>query len=450
MSFGWREYLRYKRRHGHPPQPVLRLPFGGNRAKRGDGNLIVFVSNNDTGKRALEQIARKSEEMGFGYYGTLGENLRRFRSDAARRVDEDLPLLFALLETLPGYEIATINQLLRDECENRRSGEPFGIFGIEPNFQCRYGIPGAIGSNYDLRAPGSKHDDYCQLLRVQDAYSKGIKGNGVRVAVVDSGYERSGVISGFRDLWDHANHSEADKIGHGTAMAEIIRDLAPDASVDSVRISEGSAPKLWNAMLGVSVAAFEFRADLINLSLGISTSIVCPACAHGVSNCSNCGHDLPVVSNILEAFLESLTDIDAGGNGPPIVVSATGNEGRGAVNKPANYSLSVAVGSVNQSKERSLFSNYDASHSRFIVMPGGDEDSHQQPTEWIGEGNTGKSLGTSPATAYATGMLALYLSDKHYSSTDRDTFLTNAFANCETCWNQNAKEHGKGYLPYTP
>jgi hypothetical protein len=443
MSWSWRDYFGYRKKHrghGHPFPPIPRLRFSGARSARGDGNLVVSVSNDDAGRRALEQIARNSEEMGYAYYGTLGDNLR-FRSDAAGMVDESLPMLYALLETLPGHEIATINQLLCDECDNRRPGEPFGIVGIEPNFQCRYGLPGAIGGNYDLRSPGSKHDDYCNLLNVQDAYRKGVRGHGVTVVVVDSGYEKSGVIAGFRDLCDRANFAEADKIGHGTAMADIIRDIAPDATVDSVRISEGPTPKLWNAMLGVSVAAFEFKADLINLSLGLSTSIVCPACAHGVSNCSNCGHYLPVVSNILESFLESLADVDVGGNGPPIIVSATGNAGRGAVDKPANYSLSVAVGSIKQSTDRSPFSNYDASHSQFIVMPGGDEDSHQQPTEWIGEGNTGKCVGTSPATGYATGMLALYLSDKTYGDRDRTTFLANAFANCENCSNQNTREH---------
>jgi hypothetical protein len=454
VSMRWRDFMmQYRKRrlhYGHPHPPIPHLRRQSNRFSGSHGNLIVSASNDDPGRRALERIALTAENAGFIYRGTLGDSLREFRSDAAGMVDERLPLLYGLIETLPGYEFAVINHLLSDECDNRRPGEPFGIVGIEPNFQCRYGLPGMIGSNYDLRAQGSKHDDYCQLLRVRDAYNKGITGSGVTVAVVDSGYEKSGVIAGFRDLWDRANYSEADKVGHGTAMTEIIRDLAPDASVRSVRISEGSAPRLWNAMLGVSVASFEFSAEIINLSLGLSTLIICTGCGQGVSNCSNCGHDLPVISNTLESFLEGIVGVDVKGDGPPIIVSATGNEGSGSVDKPANYDLSVAVGSINESTNRSPFSNYDAAHSDFIVMPGGDEDSHQQPTEWVGEGSSGKCLGTSPATGYATGMLALYLSDTKYRDADRTVFRGNVFANCENCANQSAKEHGKGYLPYKP
>jgi subtilisin family serine protease len=293
---------------------------------------------------------------------------------------------------------------------------------------------------------------YCdQLLKVQDARRNGITGYGVKVAVVDSGFEKTGVVAGFLDVWDRRNRTETDKLGHGTAMANIILDIAPDAEIHSVRISEGTRLKLWNAMLGIAAASFEFDADIINLSFGLSTSILCPQCGLGVSNCPNCGHDLPVISHTLESFLDGIVRVDVGKTGPPIIVSATGNKGHKGVDKPADYGLSVAVGSINRGLSRSPFSNYDPSHSQFIVMPGGDEDDHQQATEWVGEGSQGKCLGTSPATAYASAILALYLSDKNYNDADRAAFLKRVLSNCDDTWSTyNSTEHGKGYLPYIP
>jgi hypothetical protein len=415
------------------------------------GNLIVSVYNNQSGLAALERLqVSLRDRRDLFYHGTLGENLRRFElGDGA--VDERLPLRYALIETLPGYEIATITELLCDACDHRRPGDDNGIANIEPNFQCGYSAFSGIGINYTLRSTQSMHDTYCDRLNVKDARKNGISGAGVKVVVVDSGYEKTGVLAGFLDVCKRGNRKETDALGHGTAMADIIRDVAPDASIHSVRISEGTRLKLWNAMLGIAAASFQFDADIINLSFGLSTSIQCPQCGQSVSNCPNCGHDLPVISHTLESFLLGIVHVDAGKTGPPIIVSATGNKGHKGVDKPADYGLSVAVGSINSALSRSPFSNYDPSHSQFIVMPGGDEDDHQQATEWVGEGSLGKCLGTSPATAYASSILALYLSDQNYYDADRIQFLQNVFNKCDTTWSTyNLAEHGKGYLPYIP
>jgi hypothetical protein len=415
-----------------------------------EGNLILSVYNDEAGRLALMRVRDTVGQLGLAYHGTLGENLAGLGLELAGRVDEALPLRYALIETMPGYEMATVRELLRFDCDRRRSGEGDGIAYIEPNLECRYSLPGIIGSNYDLRTSGSRHDDYCDLLKVDDAHGNNIKGSGVKVAVVDSGIEKVGAAAAFRDVWDRQNRTEADRIGHGTAMTAIVSDIAPEASVYSVRISEGSRPQLWNAMLGVSAASFEFDADIISLSLGLSTSIRCPACKQAVSHCPNCGWELPAISKTLESFLGGIVAVDAGRTGAPMIVSATGNKGQSGVDRPAAYDLAMAVGAINESTARSAFSNYSAPHARFIVMPGGDEDGQQQPTEWIGEGSQAKCLGTSPATAYAAGMLALYLSDTTYRDADRSVFLNNVLANCRKCVNHSVSEQGKGYLPYVP
>jgi len=95
------------------------------------------------------------------------------------------------------------------------------------------GIRAAPEGKFELRTSGSRHDDYCDLLKVDDAHWNNIKGSGVKVAVVDSGIEKVGAAAAFRDVWDRQNRTQADRIGHGTAMTAIVSDIAPEASVYS-------------------------------------------------------------------------------------------------------------------------------------------------------------------------------------------------------------------------
>jgi subtilisin family serine protease len=133
------------------------------------------------------------------------------------------------------------------------------------------------------------------------------------------------------------------------------------------------------------------------------------------------------------------------GKGAPLLVAATGNDGNSTgFDSPAKWDFSIAVGSITNALNRSAFSNYGTKlHSQYIVMPGGEE---QQGTvsEWAGEA-TNKCYGTSAAAAYASGVLALYMSDTAYQNPDRAAFLNDVLQQCN---NHQIVEHGSGYLPY--
>ena len=82
-------------------------------------------------------------------------------------------------------------------------------------------------------------------------------------------------------------------------------------------------------------------------------------------------------------------------------------------------------------------------------MPGGDEDAQGNASEWAGKGDGAECVGTSPAAAYASGMLALYASDPDYQTQDRQTFLTDVLNQCNYSFTgHQVAEHGKGFLPY--
>jgi hypothetical protein len=109
----------------------------------------------------------------------------------------------------------------------------------------------------------------------------------------------------------------------------------------------------------------------------------------------------------------------------------------------------LAVGSITEALDRSAFSNYGTKlHAHYIMMPRGEE---QQGTasEWVGEA-THKCFGTSVAAAYASALLALYMSDSKYQNADRAAFPKDVLQQCQASHNHQTVEHGEGYLRYKP
>ncbi|MFM2077762.1 MAG: hypothetical protein RJA49_1652 [Actinomycetota bacterium] len=115
------------------------------------------------------------------------------------------------------------------------------------------------------------------------AYGDG-RGRGVRVAVVDSGIDASHPAVGR--VADHVaverdEHSESglrivagehdDLYGHGTACAAIIRALAPDVELVSVRVLGENLKGSAGAFATGVQWCIEQRIDVINLSMSTSS-----------------------------------------------------------------------------------------------------------------------------------------------------------------------------------
>lgn len=392
---------------------------------------MVAVTNDPSGNEFLESLRNEDTQsrLGFRFVGTLGEMLRRARVEFAERADE-LSDKFAFLEIRQGYDFPVMNGILRHGC-GIATGQMANV-DVESDLPMNYSVQHGLGANYVLRSPGSLHDKYLAQLSIPSSRSA----NGIRVAVVDSGFEKTGTLSGFLDLVDPNNTTELDNFGHGTAMASIIADIATGADVFSVRASD-SGPQVSEAMLGVSAASFHFQADIVNLSFGLPLAQSCAVCGANSS-----------VSKVFYRLLRSLSEKPMSKAGPPILVAATGNNRvTTGFDAPAAWDFAVAVGAINHNTDRSSFSNYGTSgHSQYIMMPGGEE-SQRTATEWVGEA-AHKCYGTSVSAAYASGVFAMYMANPSYASLSRAAFLIQVLAKCRPCTNQNATEQGLGYLPY--
>ena len=106
----------------------------------------------------------------------------------------------------------------------------------------------------------------------------GATGAGIRVAVIDSGYDRalndSRVLPGvsFVDPDDDfalaRNDDDGDVLGHGTACADLVLRVAPDARVIPVRVFGRVLETSPGTLQAAMHWAIDAGAHVINVSLG--------------------------------------------------------------------------------------------------------------------------------------------------------------------------------------
>jgi len=283
-----------------------------------------------------------------------------------------------------------------------------------------------VTTGWLIRHPDSPYSEDLSFF-----YKQNIKGQGITIGLVDSGVDANhpmlkGRISGSAfDL--------TDSYGHGTAMSAIIvgkpfkdpstqfiarlpgsdavkiihQGVAPAAKIRSYRVLDKNGEGHPGEMAKGILRAVADGVDIINISAGINSSIICLS-----SKCKIC-------RAVRKARRKGI-----------LVLTATGNDGprRGSMACPASHPATIAVGSEDSDKNVSHFSGISTTGGDGNILgPGGNDkikvDGLQE--EWlivaVAPGSTlhkdwedlGKwfqgQMGTSPATAFVTGLAALLL-----------------------------------------
>lgn len=225
------------------------------------------------------------------------------------------------------------------------------------------------------------------------AWGAGYKGQGVKVAVLDTGVTPNGNDSVnctvHEDKTEEKNSTDGH--GHGTHVAGIVAaqlnnkggaGIAPEAEIVDIKVlnSEGSG-KDSNIIQGIN-SAISKKVDIINMSLG------------GI------GYNPAVEVVVNKAYEE---------NGIAVFVAA-GNDGGTNMTYPAALDNVICVAAVDNNNQRASFSNYGPWVE--LSAPGVNIWSIAIANDKKAAGGFRNMSGTSQATPVAAGEAAVILSGK--------------------------------------
>ncbi|QOY86752.1 S8/S53 family peptidase [Paludibaculum fermentans] len=366
--------------------------------------IVLTVPNNRAGAIALDTIRNRGEQRRDYLY--LGDLSRFLPGSLLTEYLPQLPAGFHLIEVREEIGDALIRDFLGLHREpDATSGERGHILSAEPNWG--FSLCAPPGGSPVLQPA---HAMYMAQLQVQQAHAQGNQGACAHIALIDTGAD--GVaIDDYYDLLDPITYhpgkaAAADAVGHGTALATLIREVAPQCTLTVIRTTDSTTIPLWHLLAGIAMAVIDAQAEILNLSLGL---------ANITGTCTRCGASPTARGFALEYLMKALRRMASHwfpGLQPPTYVAATGNDGSGqGFFLPARYDVSLAVGSVNQKGQRSSFSTYGSyQHSNYVMAPGG-EKANGRTTEFPVSDNNDDYCGTSIAAAYASSVLALLRTD---------------------------------------
>ncbi|EIT86265.1 peptidase S8/S53 subtilisin kexin sedolisin [Fictibacillus macauensis ZFHKF-1] len=210
------------------------------------------------------------------------------------------------------------------------------------------------------------------------SYHNGLTGEGVKVAVLDTGIDRHHKDLKVRGGVSFISKSYNDDNGHGTHIAGIIAaqnntfgviGVAPNVQLYAVKVLDEEGEGYESDVIAGIEWCIQHKMDIINLSLGDEGA-----------------HDLTAI--VKKATAKGL-----------LLVAAAGNDGKANHNDyPAKFKEVLSVGSIDENRRLSSFSNRGKVD---VVAPG----------DFIYSTYANQSYafmsGTSMAAPFVTGTLAL-------------------------------------------
>lgn len=229
-------------------------------------------------------------------------------------------------------------------------------------------------------------------------------GRGVKVAVIDTGIDLDhpvfqGKLAPRREWWDfvgwddYPQEEAGSSYGHGTGVAGIILQVAPNATILPLRVlDKNGRGDVDDVVTAIDMAVWR-GAHIINLSLGTKVDV-----------------------DSLEILVRYAKQRGV------IVVASSGNRDEGRLEFPAQYDYEVlSVGSVNYGDAKSDFSSYGRSLD--VLAPG------ETVYTALPDDQLGYWTGTSFAAPMVTGALALAVGEagsySHLSPNDLVWWMIN-------------------------
>ncbi len=225
----------------------------------------------------------------------------------------------------------------------------------------------------------------------------GCDGSDTVVAVIDSGLQEIGVLSGrvlpgysYKQVDTEDGYmvergdDTTDTNGHGTFVSGIIAAAAKNTSILPLKAFEDSKTTLICILQAIYDACIIYEADVINMSCTLDFE----------------GLDASVQADAIAMLDNFVSNATASGS---IVIAAVGNKGGETVLYPAGCENAIGVGAVTQEHQACSFSQKN--ESVYVVAPGQDV---------ISSAITGftENDGTSFAAPHVSGLAAIVKSMK--------------------------------------
>lgn len=248
------------------------------------------------------------------------------------------------------------------------------------------GLPAAEAATDTANAGGREPFRSQGLDAIGAAANRAGWGQGVTVAVIDSGITAHPSLQSTQISHIDMVNDGSEMNGHGTAMASLIAGddpnvggVSPAAKLLDIRVTDANGDSNTALLSSAIVKATDMGARVINISLGASGS-----------------------SPMLEEAVRYAQRHNV------IIVAAAGNEQQSALSMPAGYSGVISVGAVDANGTQAYFSN--SGNGLTLVAPGvGIVSGYTDSRFVIGSG-------TSQATAITSGVVAYLLGRGYYSA----------------------------------
>lgn len=242
--------------------------------------------------------------------------------------------------------------------------------------------------------PPADYSDSWSIVHIgaEVAAMNGIKGTGVKVAILDSGIDynhpdlKENYKGGYNFAYDNNDPFDDTRLGHGTHVAGIIAakdngtgvvGVAPDASLYAVKVLNGGMLGSTSDILSGIEWAISNKMDIINMSFGVP-------------------FDPLNYSQAVEDACQKAYDAGI------IIIAAAGNSNQPTVDYPAAFDSVIAVSATAVNDSRAPFSNYGTKVE--LAAPGMDIKST------VPGGGYAVISGTSQAAPHVAGVAALLLS----------------------------------------